>query len=241
MGMVVIVLLPVALLLAQRRAWAADGALGVAKRAAFMIVLMIGLHSQLEYPLWYVYFLLPAAFAWGFALSRSSEQEHQAAARVATLSQGSAFRRGVHPLVVGGLVMLIAATAAVLDYGQVASVYDPPPDAPPLEERIARGQRSPLFGHHADYAAATALRPPEGSAVGVTGARLQARPAPVARRAVDGRMVAGAGRAGRSWTRRAGWRRAFASSATPAPTSLSSRVRGPSWLHRRFSASRRSG
>ncbi len=34
------------------------------------MVLMIGLHSLLEYPLWYAYFLLPTAFAWGFALSR---------------------------------------------------------------------------------------------------------------------------------------------------------------------------
>jgi hypothetical protein len=32
-----------------------------------LMVLMIGLHSLLEYPLWYAYFLLPAAWAWGFA------------------------------------------------------------------------------------------------------------------------------------------------------------------------------
>ncbi len=31
-----------------------------------MLVLMIGLHSLLEYPLWYAYFLLPTAFAWGY-------------------------------------------------------------------------------------------------------------------------------------------------------------------------------
>jgi hypothetical protein len=38
------------------------------RRAALMLVLMIGLHSLLEYPLWYAYFLLPAAWAWGFGL-----------------------------------------------------------------------------------------------------------------------------------------------------------------------------
>jgi len=38
-------------------------------RAASMIVLMIGVHSMFEYPLWYAYFLLPCAFAFGLALS----------------------------------------------------------------------------------------------------------------------------------------------------------------------------
>jgi hypothetical protein len=33
-----------------------------------MFVLMISLHSLLEYPLWYAYFLLPAAWAFGFGL-----------------------------------------------------------------------------------------------------------------------------------------------------------------------------
>ena len=33
-----------------------------------MMVLMMALHSQLEYPLWYLYFLLPTAWAWGVCL-----------------------------------------------------------------------------------------------------------------------------------------------------------------------------
>ena len=37
-------------------------------RAAFVMVLMVLVHSLLEYPLWYAYFLLPAAFALGLAL-----------------------------------------------------------------------------------------------------------------------------------------------------------------------------
>ena len=57
--------------------------------------------------------------------------------------------------------MCIVAVAAVLDYRQVVVIYDPPDNAEPLEERIARGQRSPLFGHHADYAAATAFGAPK--------------------------------------------------------------------------------
>ncbi|MBP6339000.1 MAG: pilin glycosylation ligase domain-containing protein, partial [Vitreoscilla sp.] len=53
---------------AATRAWQVQGEAGAASRAAFMMVLMIGLHSLLEYPLWYAYFLLPTAWAWGLAL-----------------------------------------------------------------------------------------------------------------------------------------------------------------------------
>ena len=45
-----------------------DAAAGSGARSAFMVVLMMALHSQLEYPLWYLYFLLPTAWAWGVCL-----------------------------------------------------------------------------------------------------------------------------------------------------------------------------
>jgi O-antigen ligase len=163
LGTLVLVLLLCALVVAARRAWGSDGDAGVARRTAFMIVLMIGLHSMLEYPLWYAYFLLPAAFAWGFALAGSrpgmatepgSEEDAPAAASARVL-------RPSHALALAGLVMSIVAAAAVFDYRHAVAIYDPPDDAPPLEDRIARGQRSPLFGHHADYAAATAFGPPK--------------------------------------------------------------------------------
>jgi hypothetical protein len=57
--------------------------------------------------------------------------------------------------------MVLGACAAALDYWRVAAIYDPPENAAPLEDRIVHGQRSPLFGHHADYAAATAFGPPK--------------------------------------------------------------------------------
>jgi O-antigen ligase len=43
-------------------------ATGHGARAAWVMILMIAIHSLDEYPLWYAYFLLPAAWAWGFAL-----------------------------------------------------------------------------------------------------------------------------------------------------------------------------
>src|SRR5262249_16166441 len=147
-GSLVIVLLVIGLLQAGRRAWACNGDEALARRAAFMIVLMIGLHSMLEYPLWYAYFLLPTAFAWGFALSGSSAADGSEA----RLANVKSKRTWLLP----GLALAIGAAAAVLDYWRVVVIYDPGEGAAPLEERIVRGQRSPLFAQHADYAAATA-------------------------------------------------------------------------------------
>ena len=45
------------------------------QRAAFVMVLMIGVHSLLEYPLWYAYFLLPTAFAFGLCLERPDARD----------------------------------------------------------------------------------------------------------------------------------------------------------------------
>lgn len=113
------------------------------RRAALMIVLTIGLHSLLEYPLWYAYFLLPACFALGLALP----------------ADAGAARASARPWqVVGGL--LIAGSAfAVWDYQRIVVIYAPPAKAGPLDARIAAGQRSPFFGHQADYAAATSFPP----------------------------------------------------------------------------------
>ena len=68
LALVICALLLWALWQASCRALAATGAASAAGRCALMMVLLIGLHSLLEYPLWYAYFLLPTAFAWGLAL-----------------------------------------------------------------------------------------------------------------------------------------------------------------------------
>ena len=119
---------------------------GIAQRAALMMVLMIGLHSLLEYPLWYAYFLLPTAWAWGFALGRDDAPAASAPQRAA----------GVSPvLIVGALLMGLGALLSVLDYRRVAVIFYVSPNAAPLPARIAAGQESVLFAHHADYAALT--------------------------------------------------------------------------------------
>jgi hypothetical protein len=114
-----------------------------AQRCAAMFVLMIGVHSLLEYPLWYAYFLLPLAWVWGFAVGRPPDgapDEAPAEARA-------------RPLL--AVALLLVALAVLLDYTRVMRIFDASADATPLADRIAAGRRSVLFAHHADYAAAT--------------------------------------------------------------------------------------
>ena len=116
------------------------------RRAALMIVLTIGLHSLLEYPLWYAYFLLPACFALGLALPAQTSEP------IARPASPTPWR------VVGGL-LLAGSAFAVWDYQRIVVIYAPTADAVPLNQRIATGQRSVFFSHQADYAAATAFPP----------------------------------------------------------------------------------
>ncbi len=58
------------------------------------------------------------------------------------------------------MALILGGSLAVWDYMQVAIIFAPPADAGPLEQRVARGRRSVLFAHHADYAAATIAEHP---------------------------------------------------------------------------------
>ena len=171
---VVLLLLLTALVQAWRRAARAAGDTataaraagdaGTAARAALVLVLLIGLHSLVEYPLWYAYFLLPAALAWGFALGApvaddlveqpQARSDHRPLGRPAWLGLGA------------GLVVSAGGVLAALDYQRAVVIYAPGDGAASLAERVADGQRSWLFAHHADYAAATNPVPPDSAALG---------------------------------------------------------------------------
>ena len=147
--------LPLALLVLALLGWAlwrafragtecADPVSSLTLRAAFLMVLMMAVHSQLEYPLWYAHFLLPTAFAFGICLGGEGVS---AAAPPAS--------RGARPLRAAAALLLLGGCAALYDYSRVMVIFEPGANAAPLAERIAAGQRSWLFGHHADYAAVT--------------------------------------------------------------------------------------
>ena len=155
LGTLVLGLLVWALVLAGARAWRVDGNEGTGSRAAFMMVLMIGVHSLFEYPLWYAYFLLPAAWAWGHALRLPNATAQVRPRKLPVASRIDS----QHLLRAAGALMIVVSLYAVYDYWKVVVIYAPVDDAGPLPERIDRGQTSFFFSHHADYAAATTATP----------------------------------------------------------------------------------
>ncbi|MBB3196131.1 PglL family O-oligosaccharyltransferase [Roseateles terrae] len=178
-GLLVVGLLFVGFLLAWRRSLQDVSG---ASFCAFMVVLMIGLHSMSEYPLWYAYFLLPAAFAYGLSLRRmpealAADADAPAGAPLhgdgikassgdgnspgVSASGGFATARGVTrwDLAALGAAAALLVPVTVWDYLRIVHIYAPPADAASLEDRMAIGQRSPLFDLQADYAIATVVPP----------------------------------------------------------------------------------
>ena len=88
------------------------------QRAAFVMVVMAATHSLLEYPLWYSYFLLPAA----------SPRPLPGAARSARAGAAAADRGTVtRPLVLAPMLLMLAATLALYDYMMVVIIFAPRP------------------------------------------------------------------------------------------------------------------
>ncbi|WP_216701307.1 O-antigen ligase family protein [Methylibium sp. T29] len=144
--------------------WRARGAWRVAgeqpghpARAAFVMLVVLGMHSLLEYPLWYAYFLLPAAWALGVFLGSAPAKE-PASDRNEPASPAAATAMARWPtclLRAAGALMILGAAYAAWDHRRVEVIFAPPAGAGSLAERIAAGRESVLFGHHADYAAVT--------------------------------------------------------------------------------------
>jgi hypothetical protein len=133
------------------RAWRGEGAEGedgTARRGAVMVVLMIGLHSMLEYPLWYSYFLLPTAWALGVALRRPTMPRRRRPTSARAARRPGRWRPA-------RWLLLVGAAVSTWDYRRVSEIFKATPGAPPLQQRVETGQHSLFFGHHADYAAVT--------------------------------------------------------------------------------------
>ena len=169
LGLTVLGLLGFALVQAVRGAWrpaAAGAAPGepLLRPAACVMVLLILVHSLLEYPLWYAYFLLPAAFAFGLCLASPTQAQPQPQLQPQPQPQPqphvAALAARVRPLVVAALLLVMGGVASVADYMRVVVIFAPAEGAPPLAERIGAGRRSVFFAHHADYAAATTAERP---------------------------------------------------------------------------------
>jgi O-antigen ligase len=154
-----------------------DGRALGARTALFMGVL-VGVHSQLEYPLWYTYFFLPTAMilGWYAGLATAERAQRRDEGKPAEKAVADASARQADPAaartalthalaawVLGGAALLGSAWALV-EYWSVAVIFEPKlawGDPGALERRIAIGKRSVLFGHHADYAEVTMADEPD--------------------------------------------------------------------------------
>jgi len=142
-------LLLFSLVLALPRRAGPSRAGGVQTAVAVSMVLVVGIHSLLEYPLWYLYLLLPTAWIWGFALGAA-----RGAAAVDDATTATPPVRAWRPL---GLLLVAAAASAWIDYLNIVTLFQPLATSLPLEQRIRQAQASPLFSYHADYVAVTNL------------------------------------------------------------------------------------
>lgn len=134
-----LVLLPVAWSLWRLPPWRAgsDGA-----RWAWLVIALVGLHSMLEYPLWYMNFLIPAALAFGLHMASSADRSGSAASAV--LKKG--WTRVLATLLV------VASVAAFADYARVASAFKDDGRASSDLKDVAAIQNTVLFRHYADLA-----------------------------------------------------------------------------------------
>lgn len=122
------------------------------------IVAMAGMHSLVEYPLWYSYFLLPVAFVWGLGLAAAagirSPQSQGDDQGVTSLSRTPAIGHSwIHAVL--GVAVALGALWCAIDYQWAANIYAPRDGAGTLKERIVNGQQRLWFGYQADYARVT--------------------------------------------------------------------------------------
>ncbi|MEY4414379.1 MAG: hypothetical protein RIQ53_1672 [Pseudomonadota bacterium] len=182
LGSAVLVLTTMTVLAGWTRSARLGGERGLIGRSAAMLLLMLMWHSMVEYPLWYGYFLLPAALAAGVALGQADPRGDSLADLRSDLP--------VDPLVLGpkatvrltwsttsprtrlaGVLMVCGSLWALIDFQAISSIYSVAKDERrSLAQRIADGQGSLWFAHHADYAAATNPMQPLSRALGLQSA-----------------------------------------------------------------------
>jgi hypothetical protein len=103
---------------------------------AWLALAVVGLHSLAEYPLWYMPFLLPTAFAFG-------------------LLMGSEASRAVRDLpsramAVGSVALLACTVLALVDYANVSAAYGPSGRSLENPAAALAVQDTVLFRHYAD-------------------------------------------------------------------------------------------
>lgn len=114
-------------------------------------LLLVGLHSMLELPLWYTYFLLPTL---GLMVAATWRRWQLAQPSFPSRKQWSAWR-GVSAAT--GVSLLVLAAALAWDYAKVVPAYSTAPTTKTLEERVARAETAVFFRHAGLYARVVTL------------------------------------------------------------------------------------
>ncbi len=157
-ALLITALLVFALVRATRNVRRIPGDSGIAARSALLMVLYIGVHSLFEFPLWFTYFLFPAAWLWGLTLGWKTSIAAEAPPAAAVDVPAPAGRSGaMAPMAperawrIGGLLMAASGAVAWLSYMTIVDVYQPNYQGPtPMAERLGRAEQSPLFRNYAD-------------------------------------------------------------------------------------------
>ena len=114
-------------------------------RAVAVFLLAMLIHSLLEYPLWYAYFLLPFAFTLGvFAQLGETERTQD--------ENLKSFSPPAKPLIFGGVFTVVLAIFGLWDYAKVSPSYALNSTLP-LHDRVIQSYKSVLFLNLADYSA----------------------------------------------------------------------------------------
>jgi O-antigen ligase len=155
LGIPVGVLVTALLLWSLWRAWRLSRG-DLRARVATMFVVMVGLHSLFEYPLWFAFFLLPVSWVWGYALGEPRGAAGDGAAFRTPSASGPRDTPSTWALLRFGsaLALTIGAVLALVDYGRVTPLFHLKYARTPFVPRIEAARDSVLFGHIGDYAAA---------------------------------------------------------------------------------------
>jgi O-antigen ligase len=177
-----------------RRPVVGDSISTVAMRSFLVMLLLMAVHSQFEYPLWYAHFLLPTAFIWGLCLGHRAQEVPQVSADAVVADPAGAstkppplvghnaqheplakaqpsHRNNTWPWAAVGALMTAATVLALHDYQKAVVIFEPQEVAKPLQQRIAEGQASWFFAHHANYAWGTTADLPGQAMPGFDGAK----------------------------------------------------------------------
>lgn len=130
------------------------------QRIAFALLLVIGLHSLLEYPLWYGPFQMTLGLALGLwsASARSNSNSSQMSnpspvTRQAGTGPSNSINQQLFPMLIS-CVLFLACLYAAWDYNRVAQIYRQPDkrDAAYRDNPMQAASQSWLFKNQVDFA-----------------------------------------------------------------------------------------